>query len=442
LLRTVRVKSLIAWFALGVSVGACHVSAEGIREWKGTKGVTVRATFVNVKDEYVYLKLESGKEVQALIENLCSEDQAYIMEQAYEARDIEVTYAKEHSGYYKARGDSLAALVRDTITFKIIEPQLDGSFKSTGDSRWLLRKIEFVEKEMVSVDKELGEERLATEGKFVLVNYSVENDSPIPVSPPPPLIVDQRDRKYLPIDNYRVSPFIPKGALQPEKDVVQPGFKKQFCSVYEVPLTCEAQAVEVFPAKVPGFSVRQFEVEGKRVNLKLAAVEKMVAEDKPLSEAVEPASFNVFMKCIRLGQGGNTAGYYYDYNKKRSLAYGVELRTTSKSSEKLTIKAFFIGQISGGNDVVVDKQQVEVEIASGRIERHSLQSEEISQSYYYYYNGSSSTRTSAKLEGVIIQVWQGAEILSGYSSLSQWNKHIKSTGIVEELGELRRSRFD
>ncbi|MDD2598471.1 MAG: hypothetical protein PHO37_04510 [Kiritimatiellae bacterium] len=433
---------MIALVALAVSACFCHGSAEVIREWKGTKGVTIRASFVSVKEEYVYLKLESGQEVQALIKNLCSEDQAYIIEKAYEARDIEVTYAKESSGFYKESGVSSAALSRDMITFRIIEQQLDGSFKTTGDSRWLLKTIEFVEKEMVAVNKAMAGERLVSEGKFVLINYSVENDSPIPATPPPPLLVDQRDRKYLPLDNYRSAPFIPKGALQPEQDVIQPGFKKQFCSVYEVPLTCEAEALEVFPTQVPGFSVRRFEVVGKRVNLKLTAVKAEVAEDKPLPVVAEPANFNVFMKCIRLGQGGNTTGYYYDYNKKRSLAYGVELRTTSGSSEKLTVKAYFIGQISGGKDVVADKQQMDLEVMPGRIERLSLQSAEISQNYYYFYRGSSSTRTSAKLAGVIIQVWQGNEVLAGYSSLSQWNKHIKSTEIIDELGELRHSQFD
>lgn len=347
LVIAIRTRYLFALAVAGVLLSAPLISAEGLREWKGAKGVTVKASFVNVKDGFVFLKLESGDVVQALIENLCKEDQAFILESAREEREVEVAYVCEGIGHYQESGVSPAAMVRDTITFRISEVQLDKSFKATGDSRWLLKKVEFVAKEMAVVDTALGDEPLTTEGQFVVINYTVENDSPIPITPPPPLLVDQRDRKYLPLDNYRVAPFLSEGVLQPEKDIVQPGFKKQFCSIYEVSLTCEVVAVEIFPVKVPGFSVRQFKVNGKRINLKMVAPEQEDAADKAL-QAAAPAGFNVFMKCIRLGQGGNTAGYYYDYSKKRSLAYGVELRTTSKRAETLAVKAFFIGQIQGG----------------------------------------------------------------------------------------------
>ena len=439
MLRVVKSQSLIALVFIGILFFSYNAFAEELREWKSSKGVVVKASFVKVKDGYILLKLESGKVVQTLAKNLCAKDRAYIMEMAHVARDVEVVYLCDLSGCYKERGVSPAAMIRDKVTFKIIETQMNGGSRTRGDSRWVVQSVEIVEKKMVAVDAGL-EEELTSEGKFVLVKFSMENDSPIPVTPPPPLLVDQRGRKYLPIDNYKAKPFIHQGALQPEKDVVQPGFKKIFCSIYEVPPALEAEAVEIFPAKVAGFSVRQLDVSGKRVNLKFGAVEKRERPKSPLPSPA-PSNFNVFLKCKRLSQGGGkTSGYYYDYNRKRSLAYGVELRTTSKKPEALRVKAFFIGQMSNGKDVVVDQKESGVDLQPGRIERMAFQSIEISQ-YHSYYYGSSSTRTSAKLAGVIIQVWQGDKIFAGYASVNQWNKYIKSKKIIEEMGVLR-SRQD
>lgn len=115
LVIAVKDKYFLALVIAGILLSSSLISAEELREWKGTKGVVVKATFVNAKDGYVFLKLESGDVVQALIANLCKEDQAYIGKQTSEAHEIEVTYAFAVGGSYEESGDSADAFVRDTI---------------------------------------------------------------------------------------------------------------------------------------------------------------------------------------------------------------------------------------------------------------------------------------------------------------------------------------
>jgi hypothetical protein len=428
---------------LALMLGGTPCRAQEIREWRGKDGNSIHAEFVKIEDEVVFLQLEDGATVQAQIDRLCDDDRLYILKKTSVPKDIPVCYGMARTGYLTEVGESPEAWYKDTVTFSIQAPQADGSVKLVKDSRWQYLACELFKGGMKPVNAGY-DESLKTEGQFALVTFSVENDSPLPIAVPPPLLIDQRDRKFLPAENYTVAPYVPDGLMKTESDIVQPGFKKRFAAVFEIPLYSEMHALEVFPVKTQPFQVRSFHVAGKKIHIKpklagQAGDDAAAAGQKDPSLSAEN-DFNVFMQCIRLAQGGGrTAGYYYDSSKKRSLAYGVELRATSKKPESLRVKAFFIGQTSIGKDVVVDQQSAAVELGPGRIERVSLQSEEISQDRHYYY-GSSSTRTSAKLSGVIIQVWKGDHILKGYSSLSQWKKFETSKSIVEEMGELKRYR--
>ena len=423
-------------------VGICFLclssSAEELRVWKGRKGETVKASFVKVEDGNVHLKLENGKVVQAKESNLCDEDRQYVFEKSYVPRDVEVTYGVGRTGYLREDGKSPVAMYGDQITFKVLNRQPDGSTKPGGDSRWKYLSHKVVQGRMKPLQPGV-EEDLVSEGNFVLLLFSVENDSALPVSVPPPLLIDQRNRKYLPLDNYRVEPYLPEGVHKTESEIVQPGFMKKFCTVYEVPPQAEVTALEAFPVKAQAFLVREFKVAGKRLNFNAMSAEAKTAD--PAGKAEEKKSpkpdFKVFIKCTRLAQGGGkTPGYYYDARRERSLAYGVELRTTSKEAETLTVKAYFIGQMLTGKDVVVDQKEASVELAPGRIERVAVQSNEITQRRRYYYYNSEQIYTSAKLEGVMIQIWSGDHLMKSYSSLNQWKKYQKSADIPKTMGEL------
>lgn len=415
----------------------CSFSEE-LRTWKGKKGKTVKAAFVKVEDGNVHLKLENGRVVQAKESNLCDEDRQYVFEKSYVPHDVEVTYGIGRAGYLREDGESPVAMYGDRVTFKVLNRQPDGSSKIGGDSRWKYISHKVVAGRMKPLQDGI-EEELVSEGNFVLMFFSVENDSALPVSVPPPLLIDQRDRKYLPLDNYKVEPYLPEGVLKPETDIVQPGFIKKFCTVYELPPQAEVTALEIFPVKAQAFLVREFRIVGKRLNFKAVSIASNEVAPTEKAEAKKSAKpdFNVFVKCTRLAQGGGkTPGYYYDARRERSVAYGVELRTTSKQPETLTVKACFIGQMLTGKDVVVDQKEAGVELAPGRIERLAMQSNEISQRRRYYYYNSEQMHTSAKLKGVIIQVWSGDHLLKSYSSLNQWKKYEKSASIPKAMGEL------
>ena len=362
--------------------------------------------------------------------NSFAEDLQYVSEKSYVPRDVEVTYDIESTGALKEVGESSDAMYLDQITFKVLNRQLDESQKTTGDSRWKYVSQKVFKGRMPPVQAGI-EEALVSEGNFVLIEFSVENDSALPVVVPPPLLIDQRGQRYLPLDNYKVEPYLPEGVFKTEDDIVLPSFKKKFCSVYEVSTQRVVSALEIFPVKAQACLVRKFKLTGKRLNFK-------ALPPPPPNPKSHMPDFKVRITTFsRLRQGGGqTPGYYYDSSKKRSLAYGIGLRTTSKRTETLVVKAFFIGLMSTGKYVVADQKEASVEIASGRIEHLALQSDEISQHRRYYYN-SELNRTTATLKGVIMQVWWGDKVLKGKASLDHLRKYEMSPNIPKEMGELR-----
>ena len=171
-----------------------------------------------------------------------------------------------------------------------------------------------------------------------------------------------------------------------------------------------------------------------------------IKETRMATPEASDKKLSVFMKCVRGDQKTDTSnsGYwYFDVSKKRSLTYGVELRMTGEQPKPATVilKTFFVGSVNNNRDTVVDKKEENVVLEPGKVSRISLQSKEVEEytQYYYYYSGSRKS-SSAKLKGVIIQVWDGDEIISTFVSSSQWNKFSESPDVAKQMGELKEKK--
>jgi len=405
-----------------------------MRTWTDIKGGRVDAVFSKLDGTAVFLKLKDGKVVPVKMDNLCDADRAYVKELTYVPHEVVVTFKKTGMGPVgDESGVSAVAKLRDTVSLRILDESDGKKAESAGDSRWTIESVDALGNRLLPKKTGLADE-LVTEGKFVFVTYSVENDSNVPMMISSPVLIDKRGRKFLQVAKASARHYIPENALLAGVDSVQPGFKKLFVSFYELPLEAEPAMAEVFPSKMSRFAIEQFEVKGKQIVLDGGAASTSKQTDAPPPGSSEKKA-SVFMKCVRVGQGGDTSGYwYYDRNKKRSLSYGAELRGMGDQQKAVTVKAFFVGSISNNRDVVVDKKENNVLIEPGKISRISLQSNEVEEYTGYYYSG--SRISGAKLKGVIIQVFLGDEIVASFVSLNQWKKFAEATDVAKQMGEL------
>jgi hypothetical protein len=416
--------------------------AQELRTWTDIKGNHVEASFVKQDSSAVVLKLKDGRSVPTKLENLCEEDRIYVKEQTYVPREVVVTFKRNGYGAaYEASGNSPDATVRDLISLRIDDGQDGKKTETIGDSRWKIESVDSLGSRILS-RKEGSSAELVTDGKFIFVTYSVENDSNVPTTVPSPILIDKRGRKFIQVDKPEANTYIPQGTFFAGVETVPPGFKKPFCSFYEIPTDAEPAAVEIFPTKTSKYVIQRFEAKGKQVLI--SGKDSTAVSSRPTGTANPGAidkKVSVFMKCARVGQGGDTSGYwYYDRTKKRSLSYGVELRVIGNEQQSVVVKAFFIGSINNNRDVVVDQKEEKVVLESGKISRISLQSDEVEEYTNYYF--SDSRISGAKLKGIIVQVWCGDDVIASFVSLSQWKKFSEISDIPKQMGELTKRRSD
>lgn len=420
---------------IGLLFALCGFGAEGMRAWTDVKGNHVEACFVKAEGSTVMLKLKDGKVVPAKIDNLCEADRAYVKELTYVPRDITVVYKIGDAGTVaEESGVSPAATLRDTVTLRVVEEADGKKAEPAGDSRWKIESVDALGNRLPPKNTGVADD-LVTEGKFVFVTYTVENDSNLPMTTPSPVLVDKRGRKFLQAAQASAKLYIPANTLLAGVDPVPPGFKKLFVAFYELPLEAEPARVEVFPSKTSRFAIEQFKVKGKQILLSGVAPAAEAAKPAEPAAVAADKKASVFLRCVRVGQGGDTSGYwYYDRNKKRSLSYGVELRRMGDQQSPVTVKSYFIGTISNNRDVVVDKKEESVVLEPGKIARITVQSNEVEEYTEYYYSG--ARISGAKLKGLIVQVWDGNEIVASFVSMNQWKKYSESADVVKQMGEL------
>jgi len=423
-------------------------TAEELRVWRDKKGNSVEAAFVKEENGIVTLKGKDGNSLQAKLEGLCDEDCEYVKDVTYVPQNIPVVYKREGAKipYYVESGESKAATLRDTVILQVAEDRGAEKPVLQGDSTWKIESVDSVGNKIRSRNEKLAGE-LTTEGQFVFATYRVKNDSLTPMDVPAPVIYDRQGRKFSQVERGLTQYYIPEGALftGPGAAPLQPGFQKLFCSFYEMPTNAVPAEAEVFPSVMRELGFRQLmrvgdQIHGKKIALSLGkeAPAANVQEDE--SAVTAYGKTPLFMRCQRLAQSADAAGYWnYDRSKKHVLTYGVEMRVLQEEPKKAQVKAFFIGTGPEDRDLVVDVKETEVTLEPGKITRAALQSEEVEEQSYIYLSAAGRERFSGtKLKGVIIQIRIDNELVSSWVSLNQWKKYADLPDVVKVMGELKK----
>ena len=313
------------------------------------------------------------------------------------------------------------------------------------DSTWTIEALDSVSGTLKAKTEE--NPPLKTAGMFYFLTYSVENNTQGPLAVPISIITDSKNRKFYPLSSVEnpASAYIPEGMLSAEKDLLPPGLKKQFCTIYELPKECTVSNIEIFPIRITrhlgyGAFIKSGQVRGKSIGI---TPETADAENTTVSSgegSTEKAS--VFMTCRPKTAKGSSSTYV----KTRVLSYTVDLRLAKPQKKEMTLKAYFISNDSSG-DAIVDIADQAIELQQGKVFSTTVESKPISEASYY------NTSYGSKLKGVIIQLWADGGIIVTWTSMPQWDKFAKMPDIqlkmrnvtprsrgslIEEASDLRR----
>ena len=440
--------------------------AEEMHKWRSKTGAdTVEAVFDKIDGQNVLLKDKAGKSVAKIkLENLCEADQAYIEELTYVPREVTVTFKRTRlfGDAFGEVGESPDVTIRDAVTLQWASGE-GGKAETTGDSVWKVESVNAVDKPLSPV-KEGSAEKLDTRGKFVLVSYEVRNMSKVPARQvPPPVLYDQTGCPFAQYERAGVDlhSYMPATVLLAGADTLQPGMPQLFWAFYEMPQDAVPACVEVFPLKSGQASAESAEMKGKRMFLSaklakagLAKPAQNGAADKgaapaagaPAAEETAPLAPDkklvVTLNATKTKQEGDTRS---NYVKTRSFTYQIDVRVLSAEVKQVpvTIKVFFTGTTSERDDLVVDHQDKDVVIEQNKIFSEAFTSKEIRElrgSYFYYYYADNARKrtTGAQLNGVIVQVWSGGNLVKGISKgSSSLKKYEESKDVVKDLGELK-----
>jgi hypothetical protein len=207
--------------------------------------------------------------------------------------------------------------------------------------------------------------------------------------------------------------------LSAEKDMLPPGLKKRFCSIYELPKDCVINSIDVFPIRMTrnplyGVVIRGGQLQGKSIDVRSDVTAPVEATGNASKTESSSEKASVFMSCRPKTQKGSSSTYV----KTRVLSYTVDLRLTKPQQKEMTIKSYFISADSEG-DAIADIADQAIELQCGKIFSTTVESKPVSEGSYY------SSSYGSKLKGVIIQLWSDGAIIETWTSMPQWEKYAK-----------------
>lgn len=211
------------------------ISFAEYREWTAKVGVKIRAEFVSIEDGLVSLRKNGGSLVNVQLSALVVADQDYVLNAKYKytPRNMILSFRCEMMGgrYYareagKTHGTPCLA---DSMTV-IIDGQPNVVYSS----------MSLVERGTTMTNRE--EKAISTLGRFVCLNYTIDNKTDSIKTVIRPVIVDSQKRVHQvdavknAVDFYgcnceRVSDDY-HSSLNLE---VRPGIPEQVCDIFEIP---------------------------------------------------------------------------------------------------------------------------------------------------------------------------------------------------------------
>lgn len=464
------------FIVLGLIFATCLMAEEPSRTWTSKQGLTLQGAMVGVESGLVLIKKPNGEIFKAKLDALSTADVDYVNaisfgstsepkedKKAAPSPTTELNPDKTTTSTTNATskaitpsapvGDDLfgdatgtGKVVKVTL---IVDPNpLGPSIKELGvsprpklndkveltvnmanrqnnqeispDSAWTIEALDCISGTLKPRTDE--QKPLKTDGMFYFLTYSVENNTQGPLTIPIPIVSDSKNRKFYPlsaIDN-DANAYVPEGMLSAEKDMLPPGLKKRFCSIYELPKDCVVNSIAVFPIRMTrnplyGAVIRGGQLQGKSIDIRPDVVTTAEASNNSASKAdISSEKASVFMSCRPKTQKGSSSTYV----KTRVLSYTVDLRLTKPQQKEMTIKAYFISADSEG-DAIADIADQAIELQRGKIFSTTVESKPVSEASYY------NSSYGSKLKGVIIQLWSDGSIIETWTSMPQWEKYAK-----------------
>ncbi|MEI7947465.1 MAG: hypothetical protein WCJ02_12255 [bacterium] len=287
------------------------------------------------------------------------------------------------------------------------------------DSAWTIEALDCISGTLKPRTDAL--QSLKTDGMFYFLTYSVENNTQGPLSIPIPIVSDSKNRKFYPLsakDN-DADAYVPDGMLSAEKDILPPGLKKRFCSIYELPKDCVVCNIDVFPIRITrnplyGATIRGGQLQGKSIDVRPDVTAPAEASSSVSKTDNSSDKASIFMSCRPKMQKGSSS----TYTKTRVLSYTVDLRLTKPKQKDVTLKAYFIATDSEG-EAIADIIDQEISLPQGKAFSTTLESKPITEGSIY------TESYGSKLKGVIIQLWADGAIVATWTSTPQWDKFAK-----------------
>lgn len=320
----------------------------------------------------------------------------------------------------KELGVSPRPKLNDKVELSVNMTNRQNNQETSSDSAWTIEALDCISGMLKP--RTNSHQPLKTDGMFYLLTYTVENNTHGPLTIPIPIVSDSKNRKFYPLsaNDNDADAYVPEGMLSAEKDMLPPGLKKRFCSIYELPKDCVVNNIDVFPIRMTrnplyGAIIRGGQLQGKCIDVRPDVTVPAEATNSSASKtesASEKAS--VFMACRQKTLKGSSNTYI----KTRVLSYTVDLRLTKPQQKEMTLKSYFISADSEG-DAIADIADQAIELQRGKIFSTTVESKPVAEASYY------SSSYGSKLKGVIIQLWADGAIIETWTSMPQWEKYAK-----------------
>jgi hypothetical protein len=444
---------------------------EPSRTWTSKHGLTVQGAYKSFEDGTVIIKKPSGDLFKAKLDSLSSADVEYVTKISFSApstpsgpaipgktlttppavtpptppagdsKTVKVTFLLDPNPVepsIKEVGVSPRVRLNDSIELNVAMAHRQDN-EVSGDSTWVLESLDSVSGTIKAANDALPP--LKTEGLFYFLSYSVENKGNGGFIVPAPVLQDSRNRKYYALSaiEKNMDSYIPSGMSSAEKEFLRPEFKRQFCSVYELPKDTTITKFEIFPLRMtrnPLYSswIRSGKISGKSIDFGPETTPATNTSGTTTAKKADPVveKPKVFMSCKQKTSKGTELTQRV---QTRVLAYTVDLRLTKPQQKDMAIKAYFIATDPEG-DGIIDVVDQQISLQQGKSFSTAVESKPVKER-----SSKNENTVFTKLKGVIIQLWADGEIIDTWVSNSQWDKQAKLPDLELKMRKAKTHDF-
>jgi len=430
---------------------------EPSRTWTSKHGLTVQGSYQSMEDGTVTIKKPSGDLFKTKLDSLCTADIDYVKARSFSTpattplptpatpkaapKTVKMTLLLDpnpNDPSLRELGVSPRAKMNDTLELNVTMPNRQDK-EVMPDSVWLIESLTSVSGTLKATTETLPP--LTTEGLFYFLSYNVENKGLGGSIVPAPILQDTRNRRYYPLSPVEksIGSYIPAGMSSAEMEMLRPEFKRQFCSVYEVPKDAVISRIEIFPLRVTRHPLyaswtRSGQLSGKAVDVNSDVPPQAATSSTLTPTKVEPVAEKpkVFMSCKQKASKGTGVTHGI---QTRVLAYTIDLRLTKPQQKEMTIKAFFIATDPEG-DGIVDVVDQQASLQQGKSFSTTVESKPVRE-----VSTRNENTVFTKLKGVIIQLWADGEIVDTWVSNSQWDKQAKLPDLELKMRKARINNY-